>query len=69
MDITLLFFKYSETSIFQRTPFLFEYETEMERFLTGIECENISFEMRDFLSKCLEVFIKFSKICLSILIN
>lgn len=59
MDITSLFFKYSETSIFQRIPFIFEYESEIEKFLTGIECENLSFEMRDFLSKCLEVIKNF----------
>lgn len=54
-DISSLLFKYKKSNIFQKNPFVFEYSSLIEKFLSGIEIESISFELRDFLSKCLEV--------------
>lgn len=54
-EMTKLMFKYKDSSIFQKYPFIFEYDSLIEKFLTGIELDFISFEFRDFLSKCLEV--------------
>ena len=54
-EITKLLFKYKNNSIFQKYPFIFEYDSLIEKFLTGVEIDFISIEFRDFLSKCLEV--------------
>lgn len=54
-EITKLSFKYKDINIFQKYPFVFEYDSLIEKFLTGIEINSISSEFRDFLSKCLEV--------------
>lgn len=55
-ELVKLAFKYKSLSVFQKNPFVFEYESLIEKFLTGIEISSASFECRDFLSKCLEVF-------------
>ena len=54
-DMTKLSFKYKNNQIFQKYPYIFEYDSPIEKFLTGREIDSISLEFRDFLSKCLDV--------------
>ena len=56
-EMTKLSFKYKSSTIFQKYPYVFEYDSLIEKFLTGKEIDFISLEFRDFLSKCLEVTI------------
>ena len=47
--------KYKDSSIFQKFPYEIDMDSALETFLTGSSVEGISYEFRDFLSKCLEV--------------
>lgn len=50
--------KYLNFSVFSKFPFLTNFDSELERWLFGLDINEVSVQFRDFLSKCLEVNIE-----------
>ncbi len=52
-QISPLFLKYQEKSVFQKYSYIQTYCNPLEEYLSGTHLSGVSLEMRDFLSQCL----------------
>jgi len=56
-DLMKIAFKYKDQPIFSKFPYLASFESDLERWLFGLDIKTENPQLRDFLSKCLEVTI------------